>query len=139
MARILLGSDGSPDARRAARAIPTFASLLDAEVVVASVASVHVPVVTPWDFGPSEGPIPHEQAARWAAECTSWLVDNGVAARSIVLDGEPAEALAKHATTEGFDLIVIGWRGRDSGSFPRRGSVSTLLPDLVSCPVLIVP
>ena len=139
MFRILLGSDGSPDSRRAARAIPWFAASLDAEVVVASAASTHVPVVTAWEFAPTEGPIPRETAARWAEECAAWLTGHGVPARSVVLDGEPAEALAKHATTEGFDLIVIGWRGRDSASFPRMGTVASILPDLVSCPVLVVP
>ena len=56
-----------------------------------------------------------------------------------MLDGPPAEALAKLATRGTFDLVVVGHRGRGSGSIPVRGSVAAELPDLVQCPIIIVP
>lgn len=137
--RILLGTDGSPESRRATAAVASFGRALQAEVTVASAACVRTTRVTEWDFEPVETAIPTEDAEKWARDEVAWLAEHGVDAEIAVLDGPAAEALAKAANEGAFDLLVIGHRGRGSGHVPVRGSVAAALPDLAHCPVMIVP
>jgi nucleotide-binding universal stress UspA family protein len=137
--RILLGTDGSPDSRRATAAVASIAGALGAEVTVAAAAFERTARVTEWDFTPVERQIPIETAAKWARDEVAWLAEHGIAAEHRVLEGPPAEALAKLASESGFDLVVVGHRGRGSGHIPVRGSVASALPDLVHCPLMIVP
>ena len=55
----------------------------------------------------------------------------------VLLTGEPSQALREHAGKEGFDLIVVGSRGRGA-SRALLGSVATRLAGSGSVPVLIV-
>ncbi len=137
--RILLGTDGSPESRRATSAVASIAGPLEAEVTVASAAFERTARVTEWDFEPIEKAIPEELAAKWARDEVAWLAEHGIVADHAVLDGPPAEALAKLAASGGFDLVVVGHRGRGSGHVPVAGSVATALPDMTHCPVMIVP
>ena len=137
--RILLGTDGSPESRRATAAVASFARALDAKVMVAAAAFERTARVTEWDFTPVETEIPVDKAAKWARDEVAWLAEHGIAAEHTVLDGPPAEALAKLAAEAPYDMVVVGHRGRGSGHIPVRGSVATALPDLVHCPVMIVP
>ena len=137
--RILLGTDGSPESRRATSAVAAIAGPLQAEVTVASAAFELSARVTEWDYEPIEKAIPEELAAKWARDEVAWLVEHGVPAEHVVLDGPPAEALAKLAASGSFDLLVVGHRGRGSGSIPVAGSVAATLPDMAHCPVMIVP
>lgn len=137
--RILLGTDGSPDSRRATSAVASIAGPLQAEVTVASAAFELAARVTEWDYEPIETAIPHEQAAKWARDEVAWLAEHGIVAEHVVLDGPPAEALAKLASSGAFDLVVVGHRGRGSGNIPIAGSVASTLPDMTPCAVMIVP
>ena len=137
--RILLGTDGSPESRRATSAVASIAGPLEAEVTVASAAYERSARVTEWDYEPIEQAIPTEQAAKWARDEVAWLAEHGIVAEHTVLEGPPAEALAKLASSGSFDLLVVGHRGRGSGHIPIAGSVATALPDLAHCPVMIVP
>lgn len=137
--RILLGTDGSPESRRATSAVASIAPALDAEVTVASAAFERTATVTEWDFEPIEKAIPYELAAKWARDEVAWLGEHGITAEPVVLDGPPADALAKHAASGSFDLVVIGHQGRGSSNIPVQGSVAAELPNLTHCPVMIVP
>jgi nucleotide-binding universal stress UspA family protein len=139
--RILLGTDGSPESRRATNAVIAIAGPLDAEVTVASAAFERGARVTEWDFEPVERSIPHETAAKRARDEVAFLAEFGIEAVAVVLDGPPSEALAKYAVEGSFDVIVIGHRGRGATNpnVPFGGRVAMELPDLTHCPVLIVP
>ena len=137
--RILLGTDGSPESRRATSAVASIAGPLQAEVTVASAAFELSARVTEWDYEPIEKAIPEELAAKWARDEVAWLAEHGVTAEHVVLDGPPAEALAKLAASGSFDLVVVGHRGHGSGAIPVAGSVAATLPDMTHCPVMIVP
>jgi nucleotide-binding universal stress UspA family protein len=137
--RILLGTDGSAESRRATSALASIALALEAEVTVASAAFERATRVTEWDFEQVEQAIPEELAAKWARDEVAWLAEFGIVADYVVLDGPPAEALAKLASRGSFDLVVIGHRGRGSGHIPIAGSVAAALPDMTHCPVMIVP
>ena len=109
--RILLGTDGSPESRRATSAVASIAGPLEAEVTVASAAYERTARVTEWDYEPIEKAIPEELAAKWARDEVAWLAEHGVVADHVVLDGPPAEALAKYAAS-GHELIRLQGRWR---------------------------
>lgn len=58
---------------------------------------------------------------------------------SALLEGAPAAALAKHATAEGADLIVMSTHGRSGLTRAMLGSVAERLVRLATCPVLTIP
>jgi nucleotide-binding universal stress UspA family protein len=139
--RILLGTDGSPESRRATAAVVSIAGPLQAKVTVASAAFERVARVTEWDFEPVEHSIPREIAEKRALDEVAFLAEHGIEADDVVLDGPAAEALAKYAAQGSYDIIVVGHRGRGTKNpnLPIGGRVATELPDLTHCPVLIVP
>ena len=142
--RILLGSDGSEPALHAARVAAELAASHGADLTV-----VHV-------FEPPTSPIPlvgapgieFDDAAlsafanevREAVErrTAHVLAELGVACQVRQETGHPAESLVRIAESEGYDLIVVGSRGRSAISSFLLGSVSDKVSHHAHCPVLIV-
>ena len=136
---ILLGTDGSTASRRATAAVASLANALEAAVTVAAVAVERSVGLMDWQGAPEAEAVSRPTAERWARDEVTWLAENGVHADLVVLDGRAAEALAKHAASGQFDLLIVGHRGRSESAVPRLGSVAAQLPDLAHCPVVIVP
>jgi universal stress protein A len=62
----------------------------------------------------------------------------GVPVKTAVLSGRPAQAIVEHAGAGGFDLIVMGTRGRTGLSHVVMGSVAERVVRNAPCPVLTV-
>jgi nucleotide-binding universal stress UspA family protein len=139
--RILLGTDGSPDSRRATGVAAAMTKAFETELTVAAVAIEHGSPTVPWSSETDDHPIPDEVAEKWARSEQAWLSEQGIEAAVKVLHGRAAEALAKEASQGGYDLMIVGHRGRSAGgaAVRRTGSVAADLVDLAECPLLIVP
>lgn len=142
MARVLIGTDGSGLARRAAERARDVLALDD--VIVASVTQPVLAGALP--VGISGGYVAsgladpevietlHTQATAFAAEIAALFPGSSTR----VLDGEPGPELCRLAEEEAVEVIVVGSHG---AGFLRRvllGSVSHHLLQHAPCPVLIV-
>lgn len=66
------------------------------------------------------------------------LDDAGIAYKTHVFVGEPAEVVARFANEQGVDEIVMGTRGQNQLSTMLLGSVSLKILHLAKAPVLLV-
>lgn len=66
------------------------------------------------------------------------LVADGVSARSVVLEGRPADQIVQAARDNDCDLIVVGCQGRSGLDRLLMGSVSQQVVVQAACPVLVV-
>lgn len=66
-------------------------------------------------------------------------VGDRVQVETQLLEGPPTSAIMRVAETEGYDLIVVGSRGRGQIAGMLLGSVSHAVAQRATCPVLIVP
>jgi nucleotide-binding universal stress UspA family protein len=137
--RLLVGVDGSEDARRALEWGMVLARICDAELIVAHAAGL-LAHLGEGDLSPTEG---HKAEMRRALE-EDWsapLVTSGVSYRTIMPEGPPVMALLDVATSEEVDLIVVGRRGSGSGGTKEvlLGSTSHQLVERAHRPVLVVP
>jgi nucleotide-binding universal stress UspA family protein len=145
---IVIGYDGSTDARRAARS----ARLLDADRAL--VVNVWQPGIAA-DTAPAPMgaepvlPSPGEEerlesaARRTAEEGTALAREAGVAGEPVVLRGASAgeigKLLARLAEERGATAIVVGRRGISRLAAIVLGSVSDATVREAHCPVLVVP
>lgn len=142
---VMLATDGSQDAQRAARVVATLPELR--EVTVVSVARplgaekrvldrFHAPESRKMqaDFIRHRKDVAH-QAIEEALEV---LKDVPASLRTRVLSGRSADAIAKAARREESDLLVVGSRGPTGVKAAALGSVSHAVAQLATCPVLIV-
>jgi nucleotide-binding universal stress UspA family protein len=134
--RILVGTDGSEHARRAARWAADLAADTGAEVV--AVHAVGLLVTTP------DGPVPsrpfHDRLrARLEDEWTAELREAGVPHRCRLVEGSAVTALLHAAEYESADLIVVGSRGAGGFSELHLGSTSHQVALYADRPVTIVP
>ncbi len=134
--RIVVGVDGSPEARRALawaahQAEVTGASL---EVVMAweMPAMLFGPVVWP------EGFDPRADAGRLLDEEIEAVLGTNpaLALSAVVEEGQAAAVL--HRAAEGADLLVVGSRGRGGFAGLVIGSVSEHLAAHAPCPIVIL-
>lgn len=124
---VLVGIDGSPESEVALRsAVQSFGTRIG-RLTLARVV----------DFDNTS------QQAREDAERAIRSLEASVASTdahepgTILLSGQPAEALTKHASEEGYELLVIGRRGRGaSNTF--LGSTASRVANGSDVPVLIV-
>ena len=137
--RILLAYDGSPGARRALDAVLALArrETTAPEVVVVAVEA-HLP-----HYGATVGEVEEERdveekaAHRWLAEATAALDEAGVAARTQIRAGHPAQEIVRAATDHHATTIVIGGSGH-SGVWGRfLGSTTEKVSRHAPCTVLI--
>lgn len=133
---ILVGHDGSRDAETAFEDALDLAALSGARLSVVSVAS------------PPEPPTEVETQAAIEAATSQYEAlfarlrrqaeERGVALRSHVLVGHPADQILKAAAKHGADLIVVGHRGRSAIREWVSGSTSRRVVSHAQCPVLVV-
>jgi nucleotide-binding universal stress UspA family protein len=135
--RIIVGVDGSDDARRAAAWAATLAGAVGAEVVVVHALGLLHRTAS----GATVASDLHREDIRTELEA-AWcapLRDAGVAYRAELREGNPVTALLDAAGDADADLLVVGSRG--VGGFPglMLGSTSTQLAQHTRRPLVIVP
>lgn len=136
MKRILASVDGSPASLHAARMAMELAQSTGAQLTLAHVT---VPVMAPPDL-PFSAPMLQEETQK-AGERLLEDVARELGRMDLPrvnLLGNPAELLADLAEREGYDLIVVGSKGRGAVSRVLIGSVTDRLVHISKKPVLVV-
>jgi nucleotide-binding universal stress UspA family protein len=124
---VLAGIDGSTDAEQAiVAAIHMLGSRLGRTTLAAVV-----------DYDIAARSSLSEDCDRAKAEILRAVSATGLQPATILLAGRPAEALRKHALEEGYELIVVGRRGRGASRL-LMGSVASELARGGEVPVLVV-
>ena len=134
MKRILVAVDGSAPAQRAARTAAELASATGARLTLACVLEpIFLTMDAPEGLSASWVEAERSRADQLLAAAAK---DIGGAPQVLVLSGAAAEALAEEA--QGYDLVVVGSRGRNAAARVLLGSVSDRLLHLSPKPVLVV-
>jgi nucleotide-binding universal stress UspA family protein len=141
-ARILLGFDGSLDARAAVRTIASRRWPEKSEIRVLAVLppSISDSPLLPW---------PPEQIARREASAREWmqkqveaaaeeLRSSGLTVTPVITAGDPKQALLDEADGWGADSLFIGARGHNRLVRSMLGSVATALVARAHCSVEVV-
>lgn len=136
--RLLVGFDGSDDARAAIRAAVDLVSATDGEVTVVAVvpdSRGETEADRRSAFEAEAGPL-QELAAREVADCHRTEVRVTV---EPVGGDRPGRVLMAHAARGGYDLLVVGRRGRErtlhGGGI---GKVAREVVEQARCAVLVV-
>ena len=147
MKRILVAIDGSEPSQRAATLAGELTGKYDGELVAINVMPEGQ---TPDDevlaFARAEG-IGDSPSAAWRALGGKVAGDALVLAKaagairvtSEISAGNPADVILAAARSRGFDLIVVGRRGRSRLAGLLLGSVSQKVASLAPCTVIMVP
>lgn len=146
ISRILVPSDGSRAAQKAAKFAVDLALQLKASVIILSVVDQRslIARTAPASETPRHTIEPledylKEAAESYAAEIKKQCDKNGVASTILIRTGHPAEVIVKEAKRSKSDLIIMGSHGRSALSAAVLGSVSYgVIHNDKSIPVLIV-
>jgi nucleotide-binding universal stress UspA family protein/nitrite reductase/ring-hydroxylating ferredoxin subunit len=117
--RMLIATDGSATADRAARKGFALAKRIDAEVGLVFVG--------------------HPKTGELILQDTVATIggDAGIGAKTIIRDGEPAQAIIEAADEEGYDLVVVGNRGMTGARAALLGSIPLGVAQNAAADVLI--
>lgn len=133
MKHILVGFDGSPNARRAL-----------AEALNIAKSDTRMTIVAAAQGPPPTGEVPPvwgeglEERRRELEDARRALAEVGRDAEVVAVLGAPADVLVEEAKERGADLIVVGRRGLSGAERLVMGSVSSKVARTASCSVLIV-
>jgi nucleotide-binding universal stress UspA family protein len=132
MKPVMLATDGSPTAEKAAETAIELAQLLETELVVVTVWSIPYPMTN--DLAKlGEG-----DAQKVAAKAAAHAREEGVETRILVLRGFPVDELCRTAEELDPCFLVIGSHGWGVVKCALFGSVSTGVLHQAKCPVLVV-
>lgn len=115
--RILLATDGSATADRAARKAYALANRLEASITLLFVG--------------------HPKTGELVLGDTVASIGEGEAAGMIILDGDPAQQIVATAEKEGFDLVIVGNKGMTGARAALLGSVPRDVSENAACDVLV--
>lgn len=146
ISKIVVPSDGSKTAQRAAKYAVDLAKQLKASIIVLSVIDQRSLIAR---TAPASKTARHtiepiddylnEAAEEYAGEIKKLCDKSGVASKISIKKGHPVEVIVKEAKRSKADLIVMGSRGRSALSATVLGSVSYgVIHNDKSIPVLIV-
>ena len=146
ISKILVPSDGSKAAQRAAEYAVDLATKLKASIIILSVIDQRslIAQTAPASETPRHTIEPledylKEAAESYAGEIKKLCDKNGVAATILIKTGHPVEVIVKEAKRSKSDLLVMGSHGRSALSATVLGSVSYgVIHNDKSIPVLIV-
>ncbi|MFA4885746.1 MAG: universal stress protein [Desulfotomaculaceae bacterium] len=142
--RILLASDGSDNALRAAEFTAGLVSM--APAIKVTVLVVNEMLETMKYYSPLRSPVIFEEVEIFFKDKTQDALDRTIKifkelkieVEGIVKVGNPAQDVVDFAREEGFDQIVVGSRGMGSLKGIVLGSVSSKIVHLAGCPVTVV-
>jgi nucleotide-binding universal stress UspA family protein len=132
MKHIVVGFDGSANARRALEAALDVAGA-DTRLTVVAAAQAPAPPGQALPGG-DEG---LEERRRELEDARRHLAELGREAEVVAVPGAPADVLVEEADRRGADLIVVGRRGLNGAERLVMGSVSSKVARLARCSVLI--
>ena len=135
--KILVGYDGSKQAKHAVDWTANLAGVRESSVTVISVAPALEAVPPIRDAVDPTSDVPKHHAL--VDEAAASLASRGVHAEKLVRAGNPAEQILDAAEEGGFDVIVVGHRGLGAARRFLMGSVSERVVRHASRPVLVVP
>jgi len=139
MRKILIATDGSPEAREA---VEYGLELAEEQQATATLLQVIPPMDwTQLDRGAVIRPIPEEVAKRRGialAEAAALAAEHGVPVTFEVIAGVPADEIVAYADNHDVDLTVVGSRGRGAVASALLGSVSQAVLHESRRPVLVV-
>ncbi len=115
--RILLATDGSATADRAARKAYALASRLDASMTLLFIG--------------------HPKTGELVLGDTAATIGEGRPVGLMILEGDPAGQIVATAGQEGFDLVVVGNRGLTGARAALLGSVPRDVAEFAPCDVLV--
>jgi nucleotide-binding universal stress UspA family protein len=135
MKRIILGFDGSAEARRALERATLLAKAFDARVLVTSIAPALVPAGH--GTGPHDPADPAPRHLALARDAAAVLTERGLEAEPVAGIGEAGHALVEVADHHDADLIVLGM-SRHAYLSRIADSVSAGVAHHALCDVLLV-
>lgn len=135
--RVLAGVDGSIASMAAARGAADLLGYRVGEVVLARVVDFEAEYDPAGQLEPPESwdAGAREELEAAVGELGAWL---GFEPTGVLLSGRPATALRAHAEEGGFDLVVIGSRGRGL-SKRLLGSCASDMTDRPTVPIMLMP
>jgi nucleotide-binding universal stress UspA family protein len=137
--RILLGYDGSENAKRAlGRAIALTNGMATLLVLVAAMTILPQYGTTALYYPTQYADEVLSQAKKTLEEAIDEAKHQGVQATGAVKEGSPAEVILEAADKENVDLIVLGRRGMSRVERFLMGSVSSSVVGHSRCDVLVV-
>ncbi|SOC42385.1 universal stress protein [Ureibacillus acetophenoni] len=134
---ILLASDGSENAVRAAKEAVKIASCNEESIIE---------VVYVVDFDKAKSDVLHSNSSealeierrKKNSKVLQYLNDTKIRYKTTILRGNPGPEIVKYANEQKVDLVVIGSRGLNGLQEMMLGSVSHKVMKRVNCPALIV-
>jgi nucleotide-binding universal stress UspA family protein/nitrite reductase/ring-hydroxylating ferredoxin subunit len=115
--RILLATDGSATADRAARKAYALATRLEASMTLLFVG--------------------HPKTGELVLGDTAATIGEGQQVGLVILDGDPAQQIIATARQEGFDLVIVGNKGMTGARAALLGSVPRDVAEYAECDVLV--
>ncbi len=140
--KILLPTDGSDHALKAAKIALKFAKEQNAQVEILSVVTMPERTVYLLELIPNFSGIKFENQFKKKGQDIVALTaaafeQTGVSYTTRVELGDPAEIICQVIEQDKVDLVIIGSRGQSLSRFVM-GSVSTKVAQCATCPVMIV-
>lgn len=137
MKKILVAVDGSKPSLDAARLALTIAQGTKASLTVAfSVVPIMIPGEVPFTVVNDVMNAEVDRGKEVLASVVKELGGHGVT--SVEVEGPAAERIAQLAEEDGYDLVVVGSRGRNAVARLLLGSVADRLVHICKQPVLVV-
>jgi universal stress protein A len=138
--RILVAIDSSAGSDEALTRAITLAKQIHAELELVYVLEAGVDVflcgLTAFD---SEQVDIHARIEKELANRAARAREQGIACRTLVLEGTPAAEVTRRARDIGAEMVVVGTHGRTGLSHVLLGSVAEKIVRGSTCPVLTVP
>lgn len=134
--KLLVGFDGSPQAKRAVDVAMELAECLDAKVVVFAVAWVPKPSTMVEVHAILDDAREHSTAA--FEKLVSGAKEHGLDMKTEIAVGHPAEQIIHRAEAGGIDMVLPGHRRTSRFTKLVTGSISERVLKYVHCPVMIV-
>ena len=140
--RIVIASDFSKASQKAFTTALALAKVNRATLTILHVIVPITPIVPEQSFDAETWERFDSQARRWGQQRLRRLTDKatnaGIRAVGLLLEGDPAQQIARAARSTRADLLVVGTHGRTGLTKFFVGSIASRVVATASCPVVTV-